>query len=71
MKKFPYPLPELGFIVLVMFLPLLAAIIWRSESIWGFIGRLVVGMLVGFGIWFAVVFLFARSFDRKRKDQKT
>jgi hypothetical protein len=35
-----------------MVLPLVVAFVWRSETLWGFLGRTGVGMAVRFGIWF-------------------
>jgi len=51
MKKFPYSFPELGFIILVMLLPLAVGFIWRSETVWGFVGKIAGGVVVGFLIW--------------------
>ena len=71
MKKFPYTSPELAFIVLVMVLPLLVAFVWRSETLWGFLGSAGVGMVVGFAIWLSLIFATCRRYDRKKRDEKT
>jgi hypothetical protein len=71
MKKIPYSFPEIGFIFLVMLLPLAVGFIWRSETIWGFVGKIAGCMVVGFLIWFCTLFMVCRSYDRKKRDEKT
>jgi hypothetical protein len=69
MKRIPLTSSELGFIVLVMALPLGVAAF--NETVWGFLGTVVLAMTVGFGIWLSFVFLACRWYDRKRRNEKT
>ena len=69
MKRFLYSSPELGFIVLVMALPLVVGFARLEETVWGFLGTVVFGMIIGFGIWLSVVFLACRRYDRKKRNQ--
>jgi hypothetical protein len=71
MSKCPYSSPELGFIVLVMALPLAVGFFWRADSFWRFLGVVGIGMALGFAVWIGVVFLICRRYDRKAKDEKT
>lgn len=71
MKRFPYTLPEVGFIVLVMALPLAAGFVWHSETGGGLLGRVGVGMAVGFGVWGGLVYLTGLHGDRKKRDEET
>ena len=68
MRRSPQTLPELGFIVLVMVLPLVVGFAWRSETFWAFLGTVTIGMVVGFSIWLTLVLLTCRHCDRKRRD---
>jgi len=70
MKGFPYSLPEMGFITLVMVLPLIVGLAWPSETVLGFICKVVISMVVGLCMWLALVFVVARRFDQKKRDQK-
>jgi len=70
MSKFPYSFPEMGFIVLVMGLPLAVGILWRPDSFWRFLGVVSIGMALGFAVWLGLVFLIARRYNRKAKDEK-
>ena len=71
MKKFPYSFPELAFILLVMVFPLAVGLIWRSETMWGFVGKIAGSMVVGFLIWLGIISIIARSYDRKKQNDKT
>lgn len=67
MKGFARKLPELGFMVLVLALPLVVGFLWRSETFGGFLGKVGVGMLVGLGMWLTLVFAGCRQYDRKKR----
>ena len=58
-RMFSYP--ELLFIALVNIAPLAIAAVWTYEwhccNPWGFLGRWVFSMLVGFGLWLAIILL--------------
>lgn len=71
MKKFPYSFPELWFICLVMLLPAAVGFIWHSKTVWRLVGKIAGSMVVGFFIWLGAVFLMSRSYDRKKRDEKT
>jgi hypothetical protein len=71
MKKFPYSWPDVAYIVLVMVLPLVVAVLWQSETIWGFFGKLVGGMIVGVGIWLGLGFIVIRKHERKEPGENT
>jgi hypothetical protein len=71
MKKFPHNWPELAFMVLVMALPLLIAFLWRSETFWESLGKVGVGMAIGFGVWFGLIYVICRQEDRKKRDENT
>jgi uncharacterized membrane protein YhaH (DUF805 family) len=70
MKGFPYSLPEMGFITLVMVLPLIVGFAWPSETVFGFICKVVISMVVGLCIWLALISVAARRFDQKKQDQQ-
>jgi hypothetical protein len=70
MKRFSYSLPEVGFVVLVMLLPLIVSAVLGSASIWGFVGKLLAGMVVGFCIWLGLVLVVCRAYDRSKRDEK-
>jgi hypothetical protein len=71
MKRLPYSFPEVAFIFLEMLLPLAVGFIWRSETFWGFVGKVVGNMVVGFLIWLGMILVVCRNFDRKKKVEKT
>jgi hypothetical protein len=56
MNKFLFPLPEWGFIILVMVFPFVAAFVWQSGSVLGFIAKAGGGMVLGFGAWLGLIF---------------
>ena len=70
MKKLPYTFPELAFIILVVVLPMSVGIIWRRETIWGFLGQVVVSMVIGFGLWLGFVCVICLYYDRQKKKQE-
>ena len=71
MKKFPFTLPEWGFIILVMLLPLVAALVWQSGNFLGFIAKAGGGMVVGFGVWLGLIFWACRRYDRRMRDENS
>jgi hypothetical protein len=71
MKKVQYSFPEFGFIFLVILLPLADGFIWRSETVWGLVSKIAGSMVIGFLIWLGMVFMICRSYDRKKRDEKT
>ncbi|MFN3149999.1 hypothetical protein [Bremerella sp.] len=71
MSRFPYSSPELGYIVLVMALPLAVGFLWRPDSIWGFLGIVGIGMALGFAVWLGMLFLICWCYERMAKDEKT
>jgi len=68
MKKFLFTLPESGFIIFVMVVPLVAAFVWQSGSFLGFIAKAGGGMVLGFGVWLGLIFWTSRRYDRRMRD---
>jgi uncharacterized membrane-anchored protein len=67
MKKLPYSIPEIGFIVLVMLMPVVVCFAWRSASAWGFLLKLVACVVVGLAVWLGLVFTVCRTYDRSKQ----
>jgi hypothetical protein len=67
MKKFPYSLPELAFIVLVMLMTVVVCFSWRSASAWGFLLKLEASMMMGLALWLGLVFAVCRNYDRSKQ----
>jgi len=67
MKKLPYSVPEVGFIVLVMLMPVVVCFAWRSASVSSFLLKLVASGAVGLAIWLGLVFAVCRAYDRSKQ----
>jgi hypothetical protein len=62
--------PEGLFILLVMLAPLGVAYLLRPESVLGFFGIMGLGMVVGFVVWLACIWLACSVFDRKERSSR-
>jgi hypothetical protein len=58
--------PEGLFILLVMVAPFVVAVIWSTETLLGFLGRLAPGMVAGVIVWIGIVGAAAVLHDRRK-----
>ena len=67
MKNFPFTWPELAFMALVMFLPLLAAFHWCDGSLGSFMTWLLSAGFLGLCSWVAILAVSVWRFDRSQR----
>ncbi len=64
-----YQYPEWLFILLVMFLPLIAALFQHPRSAIAMLGWMLLYMAAGFALWLAAMLILFKIYERREKQR--